>query len=112
MQTFAEIHERAAERKGGEGPLRALLPKLRSARSLGATGDDRWLAQMTRCVFQAGFVYRVVNAKWDDFETVFTALKKQPVHDPGKPMAVDYDAQFLVPNAWFLCYFLRQFNSR
>ena len=26
---------------------------------------------MTRCVFQAGFVWRVVNQKWDDFEDVF-----------------------------------------
>jgi hypothetical protein len=33
--------------------------------------DDRWLAQMTRCVFQAGFVWRVIDHKWDDFEDVF-----------------------------------------
>jgi 3-methyladenine DNA glycosylase Tag len=26
---------------------------------------------MTRCVFQAGFVWRVVDHKWDDFEDVF-----------------------------------------
>ena len=26
---------------------------------------------MTQCIFQAGFVWRVVNNKWDDFEEVF-----------------------------------------
>jgi hypothetical protein len=46
-----------------------------------------------------------------DFEKVFIALKKRPAHDPKKPMAVDYDSQFLVPYAWFLCYFLRNFKG-
>lgn len=36
-----------------------------------SVGDDRFLAEMTRCVFQAGFVWRVVNQKWDAFENVF-----------------------------------------
>ena len=47
------------------------MPAVRGPRSLARTGDDRWLAEMTRCVFQAGFVWRVVNQKWDDFEEVF-----------------------------------------
>ena len=36
-----------------------------------STGDDRYLSEMTRCIFQAGFVWRVVDNKWDDFEDVF-----------------------------------------
>jgi len=47
------------------------MPTVRSARALSSSKDDRWLAQMTRCVFQAGFVWRVVDNKWDDFEDVF-----------------------------------------
>ena len=47
------------------------MPAVRSPRALARTSDDRWLAQMTRCVFQAGFVWRVVDSKWDDFEDVF-----------------------------------------
>lgn len=47
------------------------MPDVRSARALARTRDDRWLAQMTRCIFQAGFVWRVVDYKWDDFEDVF-----------------------------------------
>jgi 3-methyladenine DNA glycosylase Tag len=71
MEKFAAIYQRACERKGGEAALERLLPKVRSARALANTGDDRYLSEMTRCVFQAGFVWRVVDHKWDDFEDVF-----------------------------------------
>lgn len=71
MEKFAAIHERAAQRKGGPAALGKLLPGVRGARALAGTTDDRWLAEMTRCVFQAGFVWRVVDHKWDDFEDVF-----------------------------------------
>lgn len=71
MEKFAAIHQRAAQRKGGPAALGKLLPGVRGARALAGTTDDRWLAEMTRCVFQAGFVWRVVDHKWDDFEDVF-----------------------------------------
>lgn len=71
MQRFQTIYEAASAHKGGEAALRKLLPQVRSPRALAATGDDRWLAQMTRCIFQAGFVWRVVDNKWQDFEDVF-----------------------------------------
>jgi len=71
VASFEAIHQRACERHGGEKALKKLLPRARGARALAKTGDDRWLAEMTRCVFQAGFVWRVVNQKWDDFEDVF-----------------------------------------
>lgn len=34
-------------------------------------GDDRFLAEFTKKVFQSGFVWRVVRNKWPDFERVF-----------------------------------------
>lgn len=71
MEKFTVIHQRACERHGGSKALTRLMPSHRSPQALARTGDDRWLAEMTRCVFQAGFVYRVVNQKWDDFEDVF-----------------------------------------
>jgi 3-methyladenine DNA glycosylase Tag len=71
VERFANIRERAAERHGGEGKLDQLMPLVRTPRALARSKDDRWLAQMTRCVFQAGFVWRVVDRKWDDFEDVF-----------------------------------------
>jgi 3-methyladenine DNA glycosylase Tag len=71
LAAFGTIHQRASRRHGGEAALKKLMPAVRGPRSLARTGDDRWLAEMTRCVFQAGFVWRVVNQKWDDFEEVF-----------------------------------------
>lgn len=71
MEAFAEIEKRARTRHGGRSALWAMMPDVRSMRALAASKDDRWLAQMTRCVFQAGFVWRVIDYKWDDFEDVF-----------------------------------------
>jgi 3-methyladenine DNA glycosylase Tag len=43
----------------------------KSAAELRAISDDRWLSMITRCVFQAGFVWKVIEAKWDGFEAAF-----------------------------------------
>ncbi len=71
MERFEQIYQRACERHGGKSALSKLMPEVRNARSLARIRNDRWLAQMTRCVFQAGFVWRVVDHKWADFEDVF-----------------------------------------
>ncbi|MEO8114235.1 MAG: DNA-3-methyladenine glycosylase I [Phenylobacterium sp.] len=73
MRTFREIYAEAAARKGGPEALEALLAEHRpkSREELAATPDDRWLAQMTKCVFQAGFSWRVIDNKWPGFETAF-----------------------------------------
>ncbi len=34
---------------------------------------------MTRCIFQAGFVWRVVDHKWDDFEDVFFGFPPEKI---------------------------------
>ena len=79
MEKFAAIHARAAERHGGKKAVAAMMPKVRSARALAASKNDRWLAEMTRCIFQAGFVWRVINQKWDDFEDVFFGFPPEKV---------------------------------
>lgn len=79
MQSFDSIYQRACERKGGAAQLKKLLPKVRSNRALAGTGDDRYLAEMTRCIFQAGFVWRVVDHKWDDFEDVFFGFPPEKI---------------------------------
>lgn len=68
MRTFDELLERAARRKSGVSALEAHIPKPKSARAIAAIADDRWLAAMTQGVFQAGFVWRVVEHKWPGFE--------------------------------------------
>jgi len=68
---FSAIYEHAAARKGGQQALQALLPKITERQELAARGDDRYLSEITRCVFKAGFVWRVIDNKWADFEAAF-----------------------------------------
>ena len=46
-----------------------------------------------------------------DFQMLSSAVGHQHDYDPKKPMDVDYDSQFLVPNGMFMCYFLRDFTA-
>ena len=71
MESFDSIFQRAAERKGGAAELELLLPESVSPEELMARRDDRYLAEMTRCVFRSGFVWKIIENKWDNFETAF-----------------------------------------
>ena len=71
MRKFTLIREAAVKRKGGEKQLTSLLGKPSATAELAKVSDDRYLAQMTRCVFNAGFHWRVISAKWDGFEEAF-----------------------------------------
>ncbi len=71
MESFISIFERAAERKGGASNLEKLLVKPKSAAALADLRDAEVLAEMTRCVFRSGFVWRVIENKWPAFETAF-----------------------------------------
>jgi 3-methyladenine DNA glycosylase Tag len=71
VRSFDEIFRIAAERKGGSKKLEASLERPKSARQLAAIGDDRWLSCMTRCIFQAGFNWKVVENMWPGFEAAF-----------------------------------------
>jgi 3-methyladenine DNA glycosylase Tag len=61
LQKFAAIFARAAQRKGGTAALEALLPKPKSPAQLKRTPDDRYLAEMTKCVFRSGFVWQIIG---------------------------------------------------
>ncbi|MBS0411265.1 MAG: DNA-3-methyladenine glycosylase I [Proteobacteria bacterium] len=76
MRDFDDIYARAAERKGGDEALEALVAQHRSktVAELIAIPDDRWLAQMSKCVFQAGFNWKVIDNKWPGFEAAFHAF--------------------------------------
>jgi 3-methyladenine DNA glycosylase Tag len=73
MQSFNAIFDRAAARKGGAAALEAMIGEYppKSHAELVATPDDRWLAEITRSVFQAGFNWRVIDNKWPGFEEAF-----------------------------------------
>ena len=69
--SFDTIRTRAEQRKGGPAALQALLPPVTDHAELLKVGDDRYLSEMTRRVFSAGFVWAVIDAKWPGFEEAF-----------------------------------------
>lgn len=71
MRTYDEIFAIAVERKGSAAAVEAQLPQVKSADEITAIGDDRILAGMTRAIFQAGFSWKVIDAKWPGFEEAF-----------------------------------------
>lgn len=87
MRTFAEIYEIASERKGGDEALENLLEPASSVAQLAKIPNDRWLAKMAQCIFNAGFNWKVVEAKWPGFEEAFDGF------DPGR-VAMYHDDDF------------------
>ncbi|KIC43260.1 3-methyladenine DNA glycosylase [Ruegeria sp. ANG-R] len=71
MHHFDEIYKLAADRHGGPDELESKLSKPTPVTELAAMSDDRWLSIITKSVFQAGFNWKVIEAKWDGFETAF-----------------------------------------
>lgn len=71
MKKFKLIQEAAEKRKGGKTELAKLLVDPLKEGQLTAISDDRYLAQMSRCIFNAGFHWRVITAKWPGFEEAF-----------------------------------------
>jgi len=90
-RSFDELFKLAAERKGGADAFEAALPVPKRAAELAAIPDHRWLSAMTRAVFQAGFSWKVIEAKWPGFEAAFWGF------DPGRcSMMSDDDLDALV----------------
>ena len=73
LTPFKKIEQLAADRKGGQAALDKLVNEHKplSTKQLTKLGDDRYLAMMTRCVFQAGFNWKVIDSKWKGFEEAF-----------------------------------------
>ena len=79
MRSFEQIRALAL---GHHTDLDARLSEnvyAKTAEQLRAVPDDRWLSMMTRCVFQAGFVWKVIEAKWDGFEAAFDGFDVLPI---------------------------------
>ena len=70
MRSFDEIYALAVARKGEASVLESLQhPKPKA--EIAAMPDDRFLALMTKCIFQSGFNWKVVDAMWPGFEAAF-----------------------------------------
>ena len=79
LEAFDKLYQRAAERKGGVSQLNTLLPAEENQDALLMLGDDRYLSAFTKKVFQSGFVWRVVENKWPDFEETFFGFDLEKV---------------------------------
>lgn len=73
LTPFRTIIALAEERKGGPEALKRIVDshKPLTPKQLAALGDDRYLSMMTKCVFQAGFNWKVIEHKWAGFEEAF-----------------------------------------
>ena len=78
LKRFSEIEEMAVAHHGREA-VDARLSVPRAAAELAKMGDDRILAEMTKRIFQAGFSWKVIEAKWDGFEAAFEGFDPRRV---------------------------------
>ena len=71
MTSFEKLYQIAVSNYGSMLNLEAALPAPKTEEELEDIPDDRYLSMMTRCVFRAGFVWRVIDHKWNGFESSF-----------------------------------------
>ncbi|BBN80110.1 DNA-3-methyladenine glycosylase [Pseudoalteromonas sp. A25] len=71
MDTFKTILASASERKGGKRNVLSLLTEPSTQQQLEKLTDSDWLEEFTRKVFQSGFYWNVIDAKWHGFREVF-----------------------------------------
>ena len=71
MRTLDEILAISVNRKGSEAAILGEMTPPKPPAELARIPDDRWLAAMTRAIFQAGFNWKVVEAMWPGFEAAF-----------------------------------------
>jgi len=71
LNSFKIILDRAEQRKGGKQALFSLLPLPVDPQAVIEKPDSYFLEEMTRSIFQSGFVWRVINNKWPTFREAF-----------------------------------------
>jgi len=78
MISYADILSSAADHHGGPDAVLDKSTNGHAVADYGSVPADRLLSTMTRCVFNAGFNWKVIDSKWDGFEAAFEDF------DPGK----------------------------
>ena len=79
MSDFSKILSKALFRKGSEESLAQWIYEPLPREDFLQIPDHRFLSNMTRCVFQAGFVWRIIQKKWPDFESIFFGFEPLPI---------------------------------
>ncbi len=79
MRTFTEILDLAAGHHGSADEVLARAANEHGVSDLTKISDDRYLAEMTKAVFSAGFSWKVIRNKWDGFESAFDGFQPNRV---------------------------------
>lgn len=79
LESFSSIYQRASERKGGDEGLESLLTSSLTHTELSQHKDAELLSQMSKKVFQSGFVWRIVEHKWAAYREAFFNFDPQKV---------------------------------
>lgn len=74
MIPFDYFYEIALKRKGASALLAKNLPQPQPRSQIAQQTDDRFLSDLTRCVFRAGFVWQIIDYKWEGFEEAFSGF--------------------------------------
>ena len=95
VRVEAVVETRCAQ--GGAEAFEATLPKPKSPAEVAAIPDDRWLATMTRAVFQAGFSWKVIE---NNSSSVRLDHHKSLLHTANRLLAPHFEVIFLDDRGW------------
>lgn len=81
QESFAAIYQRASDRKGGDDGLESLMSANAdlTVDEMGQYNDGQLLSEMSKKVFQSGFVWRIVENKWPAYEQAFFGFNPMKV---------------------------------
>ena len=71
MKTFNEIFDKTISRKGNLTAADLMPSSIKSTEYLKNITSDRYLASMTKAIFKAGFIWKIIEHKWNGFEQAF-----------------------------------------
>lgn len=77
MTTFSTLYKRAESRKEGRETLNQCLPDIKDQQEVRNISSNLVLGLMTKGIFQSGFVWKVIENKWPDFESTFKQFDPQ-----------------------------------
>lgn len=79
MRKFDQILDLAASHHGSHEQVLALAGNEHAVADLTSVSDDRYLAEMAKAVFSAGFSWKVIRNKWPGFEAAFDGFQPNRV---------------------------------
>ena len=79
MRKFEQILDLAASHHGSAEQVLAIAHNEHAAADLTDVSDDRFLAEMAKAVFSAGFSWKVIRNKWPGFEAAFDGFQPNRV---------------------------------